>query len=295
MKVVRCPPTGGIASVTSIGCAAPRKASRSIAGSTWTPSTIMPKKAPGDSSAAAIGPGSRLSSGRIALKRCVKPVRPSAMAARVCVVSRHRMAETDADAGLRQLAHEAVRHAFGRQRHQRDAGARRENEGVVLDGGLSEMARVVHARLFRREKRPLEMNAEHAGFARHVAATACERIFHFLGVSLIRVGRNDVVPNRRCAAAMVRMPSAVGASLNSTSPPPLTCMSMKPGASQTPSGKVRVGIVAGQIGARLDRGNAGAVDHDRGVALHGVAIEHIVGRDGVVARHLHRVRVTFCR
>ena len=102
MKVVRCPPTGGIASVTSIGCAAPRKAIRSIAGSTCTPSTIMPKKTPGDSSAAAIGPGSRLPNGRIALKRCVKPVRPSAMAARVCFVGRHRMAETDADAGLRE-------------------------------------------------------------------------------------------------------------------------------------------------------------------------------------------------
>ena len=70
---------------------------------------------------------------------------------------------------------------------------------------------------------------------------------------------------------------------------------MKPGASQTPSGKACVGMVAAQIGARLDRGNARAVDHDRGFAMHGAAIEHIIRRDGVVAGHLHRVRVTFCR
>ena len=38
----RVPPTGGIASVTSIGWPAPRNASRSIAGATCSPSTISP-------------------------------------------------------------------------------------------------------------------------------------------------------------------------------------------------------------------------------------------------------------
>ena len=70
---------------------------------------------------------------------------------------------------------------------------------------------------------------------------------------------------------------------------------MKPGASQTPSGKARVGMVAASSARGIDRGDAGAVDHDRGVALHGVAVEHIVRRDRVLSRRVHRVRVTFCR
>ena len=60
------------------------KASRNIAGATCKPSTIRPYQACSDSSAAAIGPGSRLSSGRMALKRCVKQVRPAAIACLVC-------------------------------------------------------------------------------------------------------------------------------------------------------------------------------------------------------------------
>ncbi len=46
MKRGLVPPTGGIASVTSMALPAPRNASRSIAGATCTPSTISPKKAP---------------------------------------------------------------------------------------------------------------------------------------------------------------------------------------------------------------------------------------------------------
>ena len=56
------------------------------------------------------------------------------------------------------------------------------------------MARVMHARLFRREKRPLEMNAEHAGLIGRRRLHGGERIFHFFGVSLISVGR------KRCRA-----------------------------------------------------------------------------------------------
>ena len=73
----------GIASVTRMGRAKPRSASRSIAGLTWKPSTIIPNHALGDSRAAGMGPGSRLAIGLMALKRCVKPLSPSAIAARV--------------------------------------------------------------------------------------------------------------------------------------------------------------------------------------------------------------------
>ena len=43
VKAGRLPPTGGIASVTSIGCPAPRNASLSMAGATCSPSTMIPK------------------------------------------------------------------------------------------------------------------------------------------------------------------------------------------------------------------------------------------------------------
>ena len=50
------------------------------------------------------GRGSRLSSGRIALNRCVKPVSPSASAALRLRIGRHRMAEADANVGGRRGA-----------------------------------------------------------------------------------------------------------------------------------------------------------------------------------------------
>ena len=55
----------------------------------------------------------------------------------------------------------------------------------------------------------------------------------------MKVGRSAVVPNLRWAAAMARMASGVGELLNKTSPPPLTCRSMNPGASQTSEGSLR--------------------------------------------------------
>jgi hypothetical protein len=53
--------------------------------------------------------------------------------------------------------------------------------------------------------------------------------------SLMSVGRNPVVPKRRCARPMARIASTVGDSLKSTPPPPFTCASMKPGSSIAPS------------------------------------------------------------
>jgi hypothetical protein len=74
-------------------------------------------------------------------------------------------------------------------------------------------------------------------------ASQAARIFS--GVSLSSVGSIAVVPNRRCAAAMAAIPRGLGSSLNSTSPPPFTCVSMNPGTNQAPAGKWRWGIAAG--------------------------------------------------
>ena len=75
------------------------------------------------------------------------------------------------------------------------------------------------------------------------AATASLAARIFSGVSLSNVGSNAVVPNCLRAAAIVAMPSGRGSSLNRTSPPPLTWVSMNPGASHAPRGIWRVGIV----------------------------------------------------
>ncbi len=69
------------------------------------------------------------------------------------------------------------------------------------------------------------------------AAAAAARI---VAASLvIRVGRMAVVPSLRCAAAIASAASAVGWSLNRRPPPPLTWMSMKPGARSASGGRVR--------------------------------------------------------
>ena len=79
--------------------------------------------------------------------------------------------------------------------------------------------------------------------AKSCTAPSADRIFS--GVSLIKVGSSDVVPKRRWAATMRAIPVGVGSSLNSTSPPPFTWMSTKPGASQVPAGRVCTGIAKG--------------------------------------------------
>ena len=52
--------------------------------------------------------------------------------------------------------------------------------------------------------------------------------------SLMSVGRNPVVPKRRCAWPISRMASTVGSALKSTPPPPFTWVSRKPGISRWP-------------------------------------------------------------
>src|SRR5215510_8922274 len=77
------------------------------------------------------------------------------------------------------------------------------------------------------------------------ASTAASALDIFSGVSVISVGKSAVVPKRRCAAAMARIPSGVGLSLKRASPPPFTCTSINPGVSQAPFGRTRLGTPAG--------------------------------------------------
>ena len=54
------------------------------------------------------------------------------------------------------------------------------------------------------------------------------------GVSLMTVGATPVVPNRRCARAMRATPSGLGSLFSMVPPPPLTWMSIRPGARLAP-------------------------------------------------------------
>ena len=64
----------------------------------------------------------------------------------------------------------------------------------------------------------------------NATATASMASAIWARLSVIKVGSNPVVPNRRCALAMRAIVSTLGASLNINPPPPLTCASMNPGA-----------------------------------------------------------------
>jgi hypothetical protein len=115
---------------------------------------------------------------------------------------------------------------------RRPRGGAQPLDHLRVDGGE---ARLVMDALFRGvEMRALDMQAQHAGHAlfqrrlarASAASTTC-------GWSLISVGIRPVVP----AAMRLRdgaMPSHTVWSLNSTSPPPLTCVSIKPGSSVPP-------------------------------------------------------------
>ena len=108
-----------------------------------------------------------------------------------------------------------------------------------------------------------------AAMASRTAATAraCRS-----GRSVMKVGRQPVVPKRRCAAATPAAPSAVGVALNRMPPPPFTCASTKPGASRpwprsstgTPSGTAPAGSTAAIRAA---------------VEQHGVAVEDGIARE----------------
>ena len=126
-------------------------------------------------------------------------------------------------------------------------------------------------------------------------ATAAIAALVLSGVSLMKVGRMPVVPNFRCAAAIAVMLAGVGASLNSTSPPPLTCRSMKPGASHAPSGSVRTVMAARHLRPRHDAGDVSVLDHDSGMAMHDHAVKDVVGGNRMPGRCVHRVRVIFCK
>ena len=100
-------------------------------------------------------------------------------------------------------------------------------------------------RLVGRQERPLEVNPEHTGVNAEQGLHGAQCLPHLVFGIAENVGISEVVPKCRCALTIAAMPSGVGASLNSTSPPPFTWVSMNPGASHAPIGIWRTGIDVG--------------------------------------------------
>ena len=109
------------------------------------------------------------------------------------------------------------------------------------------------------------------------------------GSAIARSCRICDAPRRSCGSRF-----GVGASLNNTSPPPLTWMSIKPGASQAFSGRSRTGIALGSSPRGTIAAMSSALDQDGAIVAHDMPVENVAGGDGADAS-AHRVRVTFCK
>ena len=113
------------------------------------------------------------------------------------------------------------------------------------------------------DERPLHMNAEDAGRARCASPAATSAAASFCR----RVGDDGRQQRSRAVARDAprrwrATPSGVGASLNSTPPPPLTCQSIRPGAS-TPPPRSQRSPPRGALRGRRDGDDRAVIDDER--------------------------------
>ena len=258
MNSGRSVPAGGIASLTSsmppAGLAA--SARRSIAGCTWMPSTMMPQQAAGSVIAARAIPGARPASGGIALNRWVKPLIP---ARRAAWLSSRLAAEWPPETCMPAAARRAIvaggtcsGASVSSTRPPPDRSGSPQSQAMsASSGGRMKCRRCTPARSgLRNGPSRCTPSTPLPGIrAASDAAAAAARIT--AGVSVITVGSTPVVPSLRCAAAMPSAPRRVGVSLKPIPPPPLTCRSIRPGASSQDAGRsVRSADVAADAGSR---------------------------------------------
>ena len=225
------PPTGGMASVTTIGLAQPRSARRSMAGATCTPSTIIPNQACSDFERG------RNRAGLAAIERPhgIEQMRKAGKARRhgfFCLrIGRHRVAKRNAHTCSRERSDKFQRDPFRRQcdEHRPRRGAVRSFRSSCE--GWRSARGSWHAGLFQREKRPFEMDPEDAGFHANETFHRTAGRRHLFRAVADESGGGTSCRIFGCAAAIERMASGVGSSLNNMSPPPLTWISIKPGVS----------------------------------------------------------------
>ena len=191
----------------------------------------------------------------MALNRWVKPLRPWSSAARIVGVGGVGVAGGDDHAGRRPAARSVSRLVASGARVTRvrptPSEVSRANDAVV---GAAQLAGVVDALARDVEERALDVDAEHAGRRRPRSPRGSPRSPRSTVAEVVAdQGRQEAGGAEAAVrgADARRWPPAVGASLNSTPPPPLTWVSMKPGQQQRAAEVARVG--AGGDLARADR------------------------------------------
>ena len=229
------------------------------------PSTISPAVSRASASAVPTMPGSRAVIAGIALNRWVTPVSPSSIARLMTsALASLCPAETRTPAAVR-LFDKSRRHAFRRQRHQPMPFAIEPAQPLaILVIRRGDQVGPVDAGTLRAEKRPFQMQAEHAVRAGGLRAASIARLHLVARVGdQGRQARRRAVPAVRAGNGAHRIGGRL--SLSSTPPPPLTCRSMKPGARIEPAGSFCDRHVAGNIRRRRNAHDAAVLDQNRGI------------------------------
>ena len=154
-----------------------------------------------------------------------------------------------------------VRH-LGRERHERAADAERGEQLHAARVEVAELGRIVGALAQRVDERALDVHADHAGHARldGRAHRARSRAAITERSSLMSVGRNPVVPKRRCAAPMARIASTLGIVVEEHAAAAVHLAVDEPGRRQAPSQVAALGLHDARIVLGHDRGDALAFD-----------------------------------
>ena len=204
------------------------------------------------------------------------------------------MAKRNAHTCSRERSDKFQRDPFRRQRDEHRTPPRCGQELQVLLRGLAKRARIVDAGLFRRQKRPFEMDPEDAGL--HANKT-----FHRIAGRrhLFRAVADESGEERRRAEFSMRggdrtngvrrrliVEQDVAAAIDLDVD--------KAGSEPRVRGQVHARGCARQFGTRNDGGDRVALDHHGAVFAQRYAVEDAAGGDGVNF-FAHRVRVTFCR
>ena len=199
-------------------------------GSTWMPSQMIPANSLSSSRAAPTSPGSRAFNCDMALNRWVTPRHrdrpPGRFRLRLPRYGRPRYATR------RRSVHRSWTRAripvprspeSGRSSPKLLSAARSRRSGTDLGLRMNTLARPVQGRSFQmKSKNAGNLQTSWVRLSANRSMTSVR--------SLMRVGKQPVVPALRCASTMRRTPASVGWSLRRTPPPPLTCMSTNPGA-----------------------------------------------------------------
>ena len=201
------------------------------------------------------------------------------------------MTKRDMHPGRDEPGDETGRHPLRRQRQQRHAVPRRRQQVEIRLGRRPQHRLVMHPGTFRRQERPLEMDAEHLGhrLGGFIDGGACRA--HLVGgvadqgrqqpggaeAPMRRDDRGDPRGGRRVVEQHIA--AAIDLGIDKARCEPASCRHVM---HRHPGRNLRARHQADDIRAR---------DQHRSIAMNACPVEHGVGGDRVP----HRVRVTLRR